>query len=275
MEVKNLSQADRSRLTLIRVAESNPGSIPTILNSIKELADEALRGTLDVAQREALTILKNKIDIIEKKYEKGLSQILGSIDSMLQKKVDALVLPKGDKGDAPSKEELLDLIEMCMPEVEDGKDAEPPTPEELTNALRPIFLEYMSSDSILSKLLEDHGKKVTDAVYGKVVNMIAGEIVKLKRVGGGYAGDRVKAGAGITIRMNSIGQKEIIASGAGSVSTPTGTVNGSNATFTLTDGTPKWIVADGITYYENAGYSISGTTLTMDIAPSQFIRAVR
>ena len=57
------------------------------------------------------------------------------------------------------------------------------------------------------------------------------------------------------------------------VTTPTGTVNGSNVTFTVT-AEPLWIVADGATYFDGAGYTYAALTVTMDLAPSIFIRAV-
>jgi hypothetical protein len=62
-------------------------------------------------------------------------------------------------------------------------------------------------------------------------------------------------------------------SGGITVETPSGTVNAVNPTFTVT-ATPKWIVADGITYFEGAGYSLATLTVTMDVPPSQFIRAI-
>jgi hypothetical protein len=66
----------------------------------------------------------------------------------------------------------------------------------------------------------------------------------------------------------------ITASGAGvSVETPTGSVDSSNTTFTPS-AEPKWIVVDGTTYYEGAGYTWDGTTITTDVAPSSFIRAI-
>jgi hypothetical protein len=58
------------------------------------------------------------------------------------------------------------------------------------------------------------------------------------------------------------------------VETPTGTVNGVNVTFTVT-GTPQFIVTETGIYVENFGYTLSGTTVTMTIAPSSFIRAYR
>jgi hypothetical protein len=55
-------------------------------------------------------------------------------------------------------------------------------------------------------------------------------------------------------------------------STPTGAVNGSNVTYTVAS-IPLYIVADGATYFEGAGYSRATLTITMDVAPSSFIRA--
>lgn len=54
---------------------------------------------------------------------------------------------------------------------------------------------------------------------------------------------------------------------------PTGTVNGSNTTFTVS-ATPKWIVADSNTYFENNGYTLSGLTVTMTSAPWSSIIAI-
>lgn len=62
-------------------------------------------------------------------------------------------------------------------------------------------------------------------------------------------------------------------SSAVSVTTPTGTVNGVNTSFTVT-AEPLWVVADGATYFAGVGYSYSSLTVTMDLAPSIFIRAI-
>lgn len=261
-------------MTLFKVAQANPGSIPTILNSIKELADEALKGTLEVAQRQAFEQLKKNIAAIESKYEKGLGKILSSIEGMVQKEVAKIKPPKGDQGDKPSRDELLELIELVMPKVENGKDAPIPTSEEIAVALKPVFLEFMTQDSILSRMLDERDKAHNDAVYGKVIDLIAAEIGKMRKFsGGGASGDRVRAGDGITITRDVLGRAVLSVSGSGAVETPTGTVNGSNTAFVVTR-TPKWIVADGIQYFEGAGYSLSGLNVTMDLAPSQFIRAV-
>lgn len=56
------------------------------------------------------------------------------------------------------------------------------------------------------------------------------------------------------------------------IETPSGTVNGSNTTFTVTN-TPVYLVIDGATYFENAGYTIAGLTITTATEPSSFIRS--
>lgn len=61
--------------------------------------------------------------------------------------------------------------------------------------------------------------------------------------------------------------------GGSTVTTPVGTVDAVNQSFTVA-ATPKWIVADGIMYFDGAGYSVAGLTVTMDVPPSQFIRSV-
>lgn len=62
--------------------------------------------------------------------------------------------------------------------------------------------------------------------------------------------------------------------GAGTnVETPTGTVDGSNTVYTTTN-TPKWIIADGITYFAGAGYTYSSPTITLETAPVLYIRSI-
>lgn len=58
-----------------------------------------------------------------------------------------------------------------------------------------------------------------------------------------------------------------------SVETPTGSIDGANVTFTVVN-TPKYVISDGVTYFSGNGYTLVGTTLTMDIAPTGFIRSI-
>lgn len=61
--------------------------------------------------------------------------------------------------------------------------------------------------------------------------------------------------------------------GSSTPETPTGTVNSVNATFTPSS-EPKWVVADGTTYFDGAGYTWGGTDITMEVPPSQYIRVI-
>ena len=54
--------------------------------------------------------------------------------------------------------------------------------------------------------------------------------------------------------------------------TPQGTVDGSNTSFTAFK-TPMYLVADGATYFENNGYTLSGKTLTLSVAPVSYVRS--
>lgn len=53
--------------------------------------------------------------------------------------------------------------------------------------------------------------------------------------------------------------------------TPTGSVNGSNITYTVTN-EPVYVVADGTTYFDGAGYTYSALSIVMANAPAAFIR---
>ena len=57
------------------------------------------------------------------------------------------------------------------------------------------------------------------------------------------------------------------------VETPTGTINSVNTSFTVT-AQPKWVVSDGVTFFSGAGYSYAALVITMEIPPSQYIRAI-
>lgn len=84
------------------------------------------------------------------------------------------------------------------------------------------------------------------------------------------------AGTNVTLSaafVNGIPKVTINSTGGSGVTieTPTGSVDGSNTQFTPTS-KPTYVVADGATYFENAGYTWDGTHINMTVAPSQYIR---
>jgi len=61
--------------------------------------------------------------------------------------------------------------------------------------------------------------------------------------------------------------------GGSSTETPSGAVDGSNTSFTVSN-EPAWIIVDGITYFAGAGYTYGAGTLTIDTPPVSFIRSI-
>lgn len=83
--------------------------------------------------------------------------------------------------------------------------------------------------------------------------------------------------AGVTtnqsIKWNGTQWVPFTPSGSGAtIETPTGAVNSSNQTFTVS-AEPQYVIADGVTYFDGAGYTYAALSITMDTAPSQYIRA--
>jgi hypothetical protein len=74
-------------------------------------------------------------------------------------------------------------------------------------------------------------------------------------------------------KINTLQAQVDASSGALTVTTPTGSVNGTNVTFTSA-AVAAWIDTDTGHYYENYGYTRSGTTYTLDLAPNLYIRLV-
>lgn len=85
--------------------------------------------------------------------------------------------------------------------------------------------------------------------------------------------------AGLTITLfDAIGTGGFIRSAFGTgvtVENPTGTIDDSNVTFTVSN-TPKYVVVNGAQYFDGAGYSYTGGTITLDnaVGTGGFIRSV-
>lgn len=78
------------------------------------------------------------------------------------------------------------------------------------------------------------------------------------------------AGAGVSGSAVGADVTENIAGGATNIEIPSGTVDGSNVTFTVSN-TPKYIVVDGIARRSTKGYTYSAGTITVDsLTPPQF-----
>lgn len=143
-----------------------------------------------------------------------------------------------------------------IPTPKDGNDGIDAKPEDVVSLVLPVLLEKIppstkekDADEVVEmvnvaeeKVLQSSVKDLPEALE-EIRKEIRRKVVR--EFGGG--------GGGVTYR------------------TPSGAVDGSNTSFTAVS-SPNFVVADGITYFENNGYTLSGLTITMSVAPSQYIR---
>lgn len=134
------------------------------------------------------------------------------------------------------------------------------------------------------KLLEEKIAELRKDLIGRLSNKGGGNAnrniqVKGVNVLSPYTDINLKAGSNVTLSVatnNTTKYTEITiaaSSGGSTIETPIGTVDSVNATFTVS-AQPQYIVSDGITYFNGAGYTYSPLQIILDIPPSQFIRAI-
>ena len=195
--------------------------------------------------------------------------------------VKLATLEKGDKGDSVSDEHLTELITLLIPDTLKGIDGQDyvlteqdkkeiaqkinvPIVEKviektevikeqpiITNEIKEIA-KYETPGQIRNKLEELKGDERLDK---SAIKGLEEEIEKLRQMRG--------------LRTGTLGG--VLNVGV-RVETPVGTIDGINTIFTAYK-FPKYVVGDGITYFENQGYAYSGKTLTMTIPPSNYLRS--
>jgi hypothetical protein len=262
--MNQLNSGELKRMMLYKVAKGNPQIIVHALDEIRSMAKEALQATLNDAEPKVINALNKKVDAVYDMYIAQVRRMLDKVCDEFAKKLDSTVdeklktevgkikLPKGDKGDRPSEKEIRDLISLLMPAPIPGR---PPTKDEIMACSRIVVKEMIAN--MMNKTpgqVAEEQKALKDLIYGVAMDVIGTKISEVKRFGGGGASN---------------------GSSAVNVNTLDGTIDGSNTTFIYKGlATLKFIVADGISYFSGNGYSKSGNTITMDIPPSQFIKAI-
>lgn len=150
---------------------------------------------------------------------------------------------------------------------EPGKDGSPDTAEDIRNKLELLFGDERLDISAIKgiekfsdELRESLGHFGNKAVYLSV-NGVRYGLVNALNFTGSVSHSKVN------------GLDTLTFSGGGSTTpeTPPETVNASNTVFTVS-AEPKWVVSDGVTYFDGAGYTYAALSITMDVAPSQYIR---
>jgi hypothetical protein len=266
-------------------------------------------------------VAEGNVAIAEYLYE--LEQ---KLDSEIPGMKDVLLKIKGDKGDSPTKEELLNLIQplIVIPEPIHGKDyvLTEEDKEEIAKSItvpvvekviekteiikeQPLFFNKIEKEiikedketpeQIRDKLetLENENRLDAKAIKGlDDVGILKKnlEIIdsRTRNIGGGNVevysnGNKIGTGTGINFIGSGIqsishdGHRVTVNISGGSGTgftkeTPTGDVNSVNQVFTVTN-EPNYVVSDGATYFDGAGYTYSSLTITMDSPPSQYIRS--
>lgn len=242
----------------------------------------------------AIIKLAQELVTVHEKFIAKLDEINFTINKKVGPKGDRGIQgPKGEKGEkgedgySPS---IQDITNQVLSKIElpkngkDGKDGFVPikgidylTENDIAflkqEVLKSLPVQKQNDEDFLH-LFTKKGKKLSIKHIDGLEQTISAFSNQLGR---GYlhgGGDTVKAGTNITLTSNSDGTKTITA-GGGTVETPTGTIDNSNVTFTVTT-IPKWIVVNGAQYFEGAGYSRVGLTLTLEsvVGTGGFIRAI-
>lgn len=181
--------------------------------------------------------------------------------------------------------------------IQDVQDAIPEIPD-----LSDEFDRLERAIAEARKVIDDnrHEASITEEDFRVFMANLAKEIEDIKRLGVRHGGtpqglrfliDGVKkglisnmnfaAGTGVSIAYSKVNGQDTItfnATGGGSgsgvtVETPPEAPDASRTQFTVSD-QPKWVTADGITYYEGAGYSYAAGVITMDVPPSASVRVI-
>ena len=194
----------------------------------------------------------------------------------------------GKDGKTPTVAELQAIIKPLIPppaengktpvkgvDYFDGKDGSPDQPDEIVakinKSTKIIDAERIRGLVKAFELLDKYGTNPTGVSIGggKNIRFLTSGTEISQHV------TEINFSTGITATYANNGRITLTASGGGggaTIETPTGSVNASNTSFTVS-AEPQYVVSDGITYFDGAGYTYSALTVTMTVPPSQYIRA--
>lgn len=216
-------------------------------------------------------------------------------DEQLTKLIEPLIPPAipGESGKTPTKEELMamitplvvelekrisptdkKLLALIKPlvaaiEVEPGERGSPgkaPTKKEMIALIKEVFptKKKITSEAMV-KLIKKKFSYYDLLDTPNLENAIAAASRASKTVSLAELDDVDLSGLTQTGGKYNLGSGT--GSGGASFETPSGTINGSNAAFSVIH-TPKAVILNGATYFQNDGYTLSGLNITMLIVPA-------
>ncbi len=183
------------------------------------------------------------LDVIEKstKFEETVNKKISVINNTFRQTLDYV-----HENKPKSNKELIELIKPLIPDK--AKDGKTPTIEQLLKLIKPLIPEPIHGSPDSPAEVRDKLKSLKGKDKLSVFDLKDTEYLK------GRGKDR--------IQWNSVGAQTSTGAG-GNFETPSGAIDGVNDTFTVLN-TPKGIVINGIWYFENDGYTLSGLTITID-----------
>lgn len=166
-------------------------------------------------------------------------------------------------------EKIKNDVLKDMPIPKDGKDGKDGEVIETTKLVK----------EVITKIKELPEKERIDISHLKNSQQILGVMGKLNKLdmsdlrwhGAGLG--KVTTDATLTGSGTPDDPLKAVGGSGMTIETPTGDVDGVNMTYTVLR-VPKYIIVDGINYFEGQGYSIVGLIITTDLPPTGFIRSI-
>lgn len=215
---------------------------------------------------------KKMVDIekmVSESFKREKELFLEKLQEEVEDKMEELQLPE-----LPDYDEKIEELAKRIPELPEESEDYSVVISELSNELKTA----LSTIETLTNRLHAVEQRPVRGTIGGQAQGLRFLIDGIKK--GLISNMNFKAGSNMAIAYSKVDGQDTItftSTGGGpggiTVETPTGTVNGSNTTFTVS-AEPQWVVADGVTYYDGTGYTYAALTITMDVAPSASIRAI-
>lgn len=241
-----------NRETLSKSISDLSESVDSEITDLKSLIISKENRLIDSLQENT----KEQSKEIEKKYKKLSSEI---------KKLINLIPEETDLSEIEAK---IESVRKEIPKIPEFKDVVLDNGYEIIKKINetPVNADTMIDAERIKNLPKStRGVGGSKSLKGLILDVLIeseptnGQVLKwssaLKRWVPGTDNNSGGGGGGVTVE------------------TPTESVDSSNVSFTVT-AEPKWVVVDGITYFDGAGYTYSALTVTMDTPPTMFIRAI-
>jgi len=229
-----------------------------IANLAYEVVADQVENQVDESIKDIMAVIEGKLpETVKKTFTDNKSMIEGIVAETFKK-----LAVEQNRGLESIKSSLLEqVLGESKKMASEGKKMSQSMKNE-------IVAEYQTK---LAKLIEEvNNRKISWSEITGRPNIVTG-LAHLVDVG-----ITATPTHGQVLKYNSISNiwEPGTDSGGGSSSeTPAGSVNGSNTSFTVSN-EPAWIIVDGITYFDGAGYTYSAGTLTIDTPPVSFIRSI-